>query len=205
MKNKKLYFKRYYQKNKDKLKDNIKQWQLDNKTQVNNYKQIHKNKKRKILTTYINNIKSSSSCKHCGEKTVCCLDFHHRDKKNKTKNINKFVADGSSIEKLTDEINKCDIVCSNCHRKIHFSKVPTDRTFKFKFVYSLKKTSMCKFCAESHYSCLDFHHLTNKISTVGRMIKNKTYTLDDVKLEISKCIVVCTNCHRKIHDQLIKF
>lgn len=205
MKDKKLYFKEYYQKNKNKLKANIEKWQSKNKDKVRLYKRKHKSQKREILTNYINNFKASSKCTKCNENTVCCLEFHHRDKKQKIQNINKFIASGSSIESLKNEINKCDILCSNCHRKTHFYKKPTDRTLKFKFVYDIKQHSKCQFCDESHYACLDFHHINkqDKINTIGRMIKNKIYTLEDIQSEIKKCVIVCTNCHRKLHKKLI--
>jgi len=45
------------------------------------------------------------------------MDFDHRDKNLKTGNIGSFVSQAYfKKEKLLEEINKCDLVCSNCHR-----------------------------------------------------------------------------------------
>lgn len=205
MKDKKEYFKEYYLKNKNKLKNKIKIWQLNNKDKVINYKKKNKSKKYDLLTEFVTNIKNNSKCKYCQETTPCCLDFHHVNPEKKSTNINRLIVNGVSIDRLKLEINKCIIICSNCHRKLHCLNTPTNRTLKFKFAYNYKQKSSCKFCFESYYACLDFHHVDphNKLDTIGQMTKNKKYNVIDVKNEILKCIVVCSNCHRKIHNKLI--
>ena len=52
-------------------------------------------------------------------------------------------------------------------------------------------------CGEKDIACLDFHHINNKVRDVSSLIKNEN--LNKVKLEIEKCIVLCSNCHRKLH------
>ena len=67
-------------------------------------------------TEFLNEVKSQGCCK-CGEAELCVLDFHHLGR-NKDFDISK--KRGSfSIEKLKNELEKCIVVCSNCHRKIH--------------------------------------------------------------------------------------
>lgn len=54
-------------------------------------------------------------CVDCGKTfPPYCMDFDHRDPKEKTLNIAKVYAFGR--KRLLDEIKKCDVVCSNCHR-----------------------------------------------------------------------------------------
>lgn len=48
-----------------------------------------------------------------------CLDFHHRDKKNKDYTIGRMARDCGGMRKVKREISKCMIVCSNCHRVLH--------------------------------------------------------------------------------------
>lgn len=57
-------------------------------------------------------------CSRCGyNKCLAALDFHHRDPKKKDK---KFVAMKTrSFEGLREELDKCDLVCKNCHAEIH--------------------------------------------------------------------------------------
>ena len=47
------------------------------------------------------------------------LDFHHinpEEKDNTIAHMIKF----SSIEKLIEEVNKCKLLCANCHREFHY-------------------------------------------------------------------------------------
>lgn len=57
-------------------------------------------------------------CRKCGEKRPYVLDFHHRDPSVKEGTINHMLK-SSSFEKLMEEINKCDVLCANCHREFH--------------------------------------------------------------------------------------
>lgn len=57
-------------------------------------------------------------CTICGEDENICLDFHHLESDEKEHNISELVKKGS-WNLLMEEVNKCIVVCSNCHRKIH--------------------------------------------------------------------------------------
>lgn len=72
---------------------------------------------KKWLTEY----KSSLSCILCGESHPSTLDFHHRDANDKEEVISKVIIKGWGKEKILDEIAKCDVLCANCHRKLHFA------------------------------------------------------------------------------------
>ena len=64
-----------------------------------------------------NKYKVLCGCKFCSERTAICLDFHHLDPSIKEDNLSKMSC--VSINKLKEEIRKCIVVCSNCHRKLH--------------------------------------------------------------------------------------
>src|SRR2546425_4524317 len=53
--------------------------------------------------------------KNCGEWRSECLQFHHRDPKQKEFNVGESIRNGVSLEKLKSEIAKCDVLCANCH------------------------------------------------------------------------------------------
>lgn len=58
-------------------------------------------------------------CTNCGySRCQAALDFHHRDPTLKEFGISK---DGitRSWERVQKELDKCVLVCSNCHREIH--------------------------------------------------------------------------------------
>jgi hypothetical protein len=62
--------------------------------------------------------KELNGCIDCGESDSRCLDFDHRDPSEKTKGISEAILNaGWSRAKVFAEIDKCDVRCSNCHRK----------------------------------------------------------------------------------------
>lgn len=63
-----------------------------------------------------------------------------------------------------------------------------------------KSKQVCSKCPENHPGCLDFHHTNpeEKEMEVTMMLSGK-WSLDRIKKEIEKCIVLCSNCHRKLH------
>lgn len=83
------------------------------------------NDRRNVCRKYVNEIKSERGCYFCGEKEFVCLDFHHLEQEGKDKPISFLVA-AKSMKKLIKEIEKCIVVCANCHRKIHSGLLSTD-------------------------------------------------------------------------------
>jgi hypothetical protein len=63
-----------------------------------------------------------------------------------------------------------------------------------------KKTLSCSKCGESHPACLEFHHI-NPETKEGDIASFAIYGwgIEKIKSEISKCTVLCANCHRKVH------
>lgn len=64
-------------------------------------------------------LKSNLCCVRCGENDPCCLEFHHRNPEEKDDEVSRLVHDSASWERIFNEIEKCDVFCSNCHRKHH--------------------------------------------------------------------------------------
>jgi hypothetical protein len=63
---------------------------------------------------YIHDLLKKSKCVDCGDTRWQVLEFDHlREKKN---NVSSMMKNNSSIAKLQAEIDKCEIVCANCHR-----------------------------------------------------------------------------------------
>lgn len=57
---------------------------------------------------------SKCGCKECGNKDVRVLQFHHVRGK-KFEQVTMLVRRGYSWKVIQDEIDKCDVVCANCH------------------------------------------------------------------------------------------
>ena len=62
------------------------------------------------------------SCIKCGEDHPAVLDFHHTDPSTKESEVSDLVGNGSSMVKIKQEIDKCIVLCSNCHRKLHWKE-----------------------------------------------------------------------------------
>lgn len=58
-------------------------------------------------------------CSKCGEKREYVLDFHHIDPSTKKDTINHMLK-SASYDTLQKEIEKCVVLCSNCHREFHY-------------------------------------------------------------------------------------
>lgn len=56
-------------------------------------------------------------CIKCTEKDPVVLEFDHREPHLKVDEISKLIYRAVSIEKLQIEIDKCDVLCANCHRR----------------------------------------------------------------------------------------
>ncbi len=69
---------------------------------------------RQLLYTYKDD---HCACCRCGEDRPPCLDFHHPEKKTET--ISKMVNDGYSWSTIQAEIDRCLVLCANCHRIEH--------------------------------------------------------------------------------------
>lgn len=65
---------------------------------------------------YIRRHKELHPCS-CGEGRTICLDFHHKDPSDKLFGINS--AGHIGLERLKAEIEKCIVICANCHRVLH--------------------------------------------------------------------------------------
>jgi len=65
-----------------------------------------------------NIIINGNGCVDCGLKDIECLEFDHKTRDDKIINISR-AKQSLSIDKLINEINKCEIRCANCHRLKH--------------------------------------------------------------------------------------
>jgi len=71
------------------------------------------------------------------------------------------------------------------------------RVLARKFVYQYLLTHPCTTCGEADPTVLEFHHVGEKDKEVGRMIA-QGYGVEALAAEISQCIVLCANCHRRL-------
>jgi hypothetical protein len=130
--------KRYRLKNKEKiLERQRKRWnenkEENNKKQRENYRNLPKEikterlkyikeqgikRKEKLKAKYYEYKKQG--CSICGyNKCLKALDFHHKEGEEKTINISRTLSQNKNWEDMKGELDKCIILCSNCHRELH--------------------------------------------------------------------------------------
>ena len=96
------YGKKWYQKNK--------QRQLDANAKV-------KARKKKEWVEY----KATLACAKCGNNHPAVLDFHHPDPSKKEGNVVRLMSSGY-YKRAYKEIEKCIVLCANCHRIHHYEE-----------------------------------------------------------------------------------
>ena len=112
--------------NVEKLREYRRNWYYKNQKTEQKKARIRQQKRRaKGLDVYSKNLKkwfqeykSNLKCSKCPENDIICLDFHHRNRSDKILEVSVMVARGRSKEVILQEIEKCDVLCSNCHRKL---------------------------------------------------------------------------------------
>ena len=137
------------------------------------------------------------TCSKCGDK----------------KDINDFYKSKNKQDGHQPYCKKCLCKTSIRYYKEHYRNDP-DRMAKisertqarkeacFAITDFVKEQNGCCVCAEKSSVCLDFHHPNNdKEDEVSRWVVKKSK--DKIIKEMKKCIVICANCHRKHHANLL--
>ena len=148
-------------------------------------------------------------CKNCGNRNIWVLDFHHT-----STNKNTEVRKAMSWEKIKKESDLCDLLCVNCHQEqqhLTDKEAPNNRCSvnKKTFLEAIKKFE-CEKCGYNKcYDALDFHHIdkSEKEFDLGKINKrfSSVKKLTTVVLEeLDKCSVLCRNCHRMEHLNLMR-
>ena len=59
-------------------------------------------------------------CQTCGEDRPATLCFHHRDPSQKELKLDGRSFANRKWELIKEEVDKCDILCHNCHNMLHY-------------------------------------------------------------------------------------
>ena len=102
-------------KNPEQRRKYRREWYSKNKKS----ERAHIKRRKAEIREWFKDYKKKLKCSKCNESHPATIDFHHH-KKNKEMGIAKLVSEGYSQKRILKEIEKCAVLCSNCHRKIHY-------------------------------------------------------------------------------------
>lgn len=103
-------------------------WKEYQRTYHRSWHQRHKEKRlakvyarKAAIHEYIQGLKNQLHCVDCGERHPATLQFHHLNSEDKTFAIGKAVYRGFSLDRIKKEIQKCIVLCANCHAIRHYN------------------------------------------------------------------------------------
>lgn len=183
------------EKNPDKAIAIKRRYYLKNKELI-----IQKNKRRKKdlkiqCVQYLGSV-----CNKCQLDTDC-LDvycFHHRCPSDKDFSLS--TRRTSTFEAIKKELDKCELLCVNCHRKEH--KIQhKDRHARYRARRKQKAVDLfgraCTDCRLVDDPCVyDFHHPD---ASVKDFSFRDSRSWESTAQELKKCVILCANCHKRRH------
>lgn len=141
-------------------------------------------------------------CQICGyNRCLNALEFHHIDPNEKDISFGKVTANPTKREKLKEELKKCILLCSCCHKEVHegMTKMPTEY---FKFNESIfndlntthKKQNPCPVCGGEKF---------DKYKTCSRSCSAKLgYKVDWDNNDLQKLLIENDNNYSKVAELL---
>jgi len=144
-------------------------------------------------------------CVDCGYSTcLAALEFHHRDAAGKDFGVGNF--DGS-LARLLAEVQKCDLLCANCHRLRHAVLDDDALLSDLGVARREQKRSSVMHMGSSCFECertgvpalFEFHHVDARDKDFGISRSGIVRAWDEIVTELEKCIMLCANCHREVH------
>lgn len=182
----------YYYRNQEKLNDR-------SKTLGKNKREIFK----LLAIEY-----GGNKCQHCQyNKNYSALSFHHTDPTQKD-----FSFGGIRSNVLTEvhkqELDKCILLCHNCHFKVHSAwnnLIPKGKQAikgaKVRRSLIDYKGGSCNKCKVTGINDIfSFHHIdenTKEFNIDARACNG--YLYDRLVKEADKCLLLCHNCHTEEH------
>lgn len=103
-------------------------------------------------------------CSKCGyNKNLAALEFHHIDASKKSFQLDARKIANTNKKKLAEEVAKCQLLCSNCHKELHYDhliikELPKRLENKIKVYKSIlssstpkRKTKNCEHCQKNYF------------------------------------------------------
>lgn len=177
---------------------------------------------RRALKQRMVDYKGGGACVLCGySKCLRAMDFHHLDPSSKRFNIAS--SHNRSWESLRLELDKCILICSNCHFEIEAdagrsrrriddpagTAVCNDCGKRFTPAKRRSRTK-CNSCSSGRATpearrelkrwMVEYKGGSCRLCGYSGHWKALTFHLDTLRDELDRCVLVCANCHDEIED-----
>lgn len=85
--------------------------------------------------------RAGGKCTICGyNKNITALVFHHVHEKTMSMSSSNLAA--TAMRQVTDEMNKCILLCHNCHSELHYPELTMKKVSKLAAAVDSKLMSM---------------------------------------------------------------
>lgn len=144
-------------------------------------------------------------CEGCGYSVLAAaLEFHHRDPATKGFGVGNF---NGSLARLLAEVEKCDLLCANCHRVRHAlldAERPSHAVVEHRRQRKIRAVAYmggyCDGCGRHGPPAIfEFHHRDAREKDFGLSERGIPRRWDKVLAELVKCVMLCATCHREVH------
>jgi hypothetical protein len=125
-------------------------------------------------------------CVNCGETNIFLMDFHHLDQNTKEYGISK-LSSKASWDELKLEIDKCVLLCSNCHRLHHLREIEIKFNNNIELIIEKSKT-----VDEIKRPKLDDNYIYDmllkefSLNFIAKSINKDVSTIRDVAIRLEK-------------------
>lgn len=161
---------------------------------------------RGVVVDYL----SQHPCVDCGEADVAVLEFDHVEAK--TYDIAGLLARGAPASRILAEIDRCQVRCANCHRRVTAHRggwlrvtgrlddpvlgLSATKRRNVRYMFAALTSAGCVDCGTHELAILEFDHIGVKQRNVTMIGWGET-SLARLQSEIDQCEVRCCNCHRR--------
>lgn len=198
--------KAWYEANKERVAIQSKERWATNKVQYRPSRQLWAAKNRTLVLDsqheryrdfreWVDSMKAGKPCLDClGQFPPYVMEYDHV-RGMKRSGIAQMAS--HKRERVLEEIAKCELVCCACHRiRSHNRRAhPKTRAYlAFRAWLDSLKFNPCTDCGKTlHPVAMDFDHVRG-----GKILSiSNTHRRDIILVELTKCELVCANCHRE--------
>jgi hypothetical protein len=146
--------------------------------------------------------KADKGCDLCNEDDPSALVFHHLNPDEKFINISTLYR--RKWEIIQREIDKCQVLCQNCHQRVEYEgydadKVPNHKAKKREMVHQHQSREGCRDCGETDPIVLMsvyIHESKKSREAITKMVL-RGRPIDTIKAALELTYTICRNCYSK--------